>query len=231
MVHVVLVPGANHGGWWYAPVVEALEAAGRSAEAVTLEGLDPDAAQDRSGAVNLDAHVAQVVARLDAARGPVVLVGHSYGGSVVVGAADARPQRVAALVALDAFVPEDGDSCWSMTNDWQRAWYVDGAARTGLAVDPLPFFDERTRPHPLATLLQRSRLTGAWHQVPVKVYVAASDPGWLERSPFVATTERLRADPGWTVLEPPITHNVLGTGPGTVVDVLLDVAREVETRR
>ena len=35
MTDVVLVPGAWHGGWWYAPVVEALEGKGHRAQAVT----------------------------------------------------------------------------------------------------------------------------------------------------------------------------------------------------
>ncbi len=56
--------------------------------------------------------------------------------------------RVRALLHLDAFVPADGDSCFAMTDDEQRRWYVEGAGRTGLGVDPLPFFDERARPHP-----------------------------------------------------------------------------------
>jgi pimeloyl-ACP methyl ester carboxylesterase len=41
-----------------------------------------------------------------------VLVGHSYAGSVITGAADRLSARIAALVYLDAFLPEDGDSCW-----------------------------------------------------------------------------------------------------------------------
>ena len=38
----------------------------------------------------------------------VVLCGHSYGGMVVTGAADACPSGIASLVYLDAFVPESG---------------------------------------------------------------------------------------------------------------------------
>lgn len=226
MTHFVLVPGANHGGWWYEPLVDLLGRAGHTAHALTLAGLDP-VDPGPPGVVNLDTHVEEVVAVLAAATGPVVLVGHSYGGSVITGAADARPDRVAALVHLDSFVPEDGDSCWSMTNDWQRSWYVDGAGVSGLAVEPLPFFDARTRPHPLGTLLQRSRLTGAWREVAVRCYVAASDPGWLAQSPFVPTAARLRAEPGWTVLEPPLTHNVLADGPDAVGEILLGLPGRV----
>jgi hypothetical protein len=77
----------------------------------------------------------------------VVLVGHGYAGSGITGVADQRPAQLAALLYLDAFVPEDEDSCWSMTNDEQRAWFIADSATTGLTVDPLLFFDDRARPH------------------------------------------------------------------------------------
>lgn len=142
MTSFVLVPGACHGGWWYEPLATALQRAGHDARALTLTGLGPDGLTG-AGQVSLVSHVAQVTEAVTTASSassrPVVLVGHSYGGSVITGAADQVPQQVSALVYLDAFVPRDGDSCWSMTNDEQRRWYIDGARRTGLAVDPYRF--------------------------------------------------------------------------------------------
>jgi pimeloyl-ACP methyl ester carboxylesterase len=44
----------------------------------------------------------------------VVLVGNSYGGMVVSGVADRVPEKVASLVYLDAFVPENGQSILSL---------------------------------------------------------------------------------------------------------------------
>jgi pimeloyl-ACP methyl ester carboxylesterase len=155
---------------------------------------------------------------------PVVLVGHSYAGSVITGAADQRPEQASALVYLDAFVPEDGDSAWSMTNDEQREWYANDSGETGLAVKPLPFFDDRARPHPLGTLMQRAKLTGAWKAVPRKRYVAAAAAEWLKHSPFVGVTARLRDDPDWTVTELDSGHNLLAGGPETLVRILLEYA-------
>jgi pimeloyl-ACP methyl ester carboxylesterase len=45
--------------------------------------------------------------------GPVILVGHSYGGSVT-SVASARCSNVKALVFIDAFVPDTGESCLSL---------------------------------------------------------------------------------------------------------------------
>ena len=40
----------------------------------------------------------------------MILCGHSYAGMVVSGVADRMPERIAALVTVDAFVPEDGEA-------------------------------------------------------------------------------------------------------------------------
>jgi len=113
----LLVPGANHGGWWYDPLVERLEAAGHIAVAPTPLGLDPEAEPPHE-VITLDDHVTQFVRALRAvpveAGAPqgrdAVLVGHSYGGSIISAVADAEPDLVRALVYLDALVPENGDS-------------------------------------------------------------------------------------------------------------------------
>jgi len=215
----VLVPGGNHGGWWYEPLVKELEKAGHSAEAVTLSGLDPEG--PASPAANLDSHIAELAVRVEAQEEPCILVGHSYAGSVISGVADRSPLRVRALVYLDAFVPENGDSTWSMTNDWERQWIIEHAGATGLEVGPLPFFDPRARPHPIGTYLQKSKLTGAWRDVARKHLVAAVDPEWLKLSPFAAQTERLKRSAGWVVTELPCTHNFLAKGPELLLGLLL----------
>jgi pimeloyl-ACP methyl ester carboxylesterase len=222
MTWFVLVPGACHGGWWFQPVADALRLAGHTAEAVTLSGLEPGSPP--APAANLDTHIGEVLALLATREEQVVLVGHSYAGSVITGVADQRPSQVTALLYLDGFVPGDGDSCWSMTNDEQRQWYCTGSGATGLAVDPLPFFDDRARPHPLGTLMQKSKLTGAYRTVRRKHYVAATAEGWLPHSPFTSIAERLRHDPDWTVTGLDSGHNFLANGPGELLKLILELA-------
>lgn len=211
---VVLIPGACHGGWWYDPVVEALTADGQPATAVTLPGLEQRPAVDRL--ITLDTHIEHTLAALPH-DGPVVLVGHSYSGMVITAVADRIPDRVTALVYLDAVLPHDGDSCWDLINDEHRQWYISGCARTGYGVDPLPFFDDRARPHPVATLLQAASLTGAWQQVPTKHYVAAT---WPEESPMATSTDRADADPEFAVHHWDTGHNVLADSPRHVLDLI-----------
>ena len=210
----VLVPGACHGGWWYEPLARAVEQDGHTAVPLTLAGLEERPRLDQL--ITLATHVDQVAAAVPD-DGDVVLVGHSYAGMAITGVADRRPGRIAALVYLDAFLPEDGDTCWSLTNDEQRDWYVSGCARTGYGLDPLPFFDERARPHPVATLLQALPLTGGWQQVPTRHYVAAT---WPDESPMARSTRRAVADPGMVVHHWNARHNVMADGPDLVLNLL-----------
>src|SRR5437763_659743 len=159
MATFVLVPGACHGGWWFEPLAEQLRRHGHRAHALTLTGLGERSHLLHAG-VNLETHIQDVLNMLAAEQvEDAVLVGHSYAGMVLSGVADRAPERVDSLVYVDAFVPADGDSCWTLTTDEQREWYLD-VGETGYAVPPLPFFDPRATAHPLAALLQRVRLTG-----------------------------------------------------------------------
>ena len=225
MTTFVLVPGACHGGWWYHDVVAGLEAHGHRAVPLTLTGLDPH--EDEACHATLETHiddVAEVILRelQEPDAGPLVLVGHSYAGIVITAAADRLADRVDALVYLDAHVPEDGESCFGLTNDEQRSWFIEGSGRSGTAVEPLPFFDQRARPHPLGSLVQQVTLTGAWRSVPVRHYVAATQGP--EPSPFALTRDRIASDDGWLTHRWDTRHNVLHDGPARVLGLLLEVA-------
>ncbi|GGV29989.1 alpha/beta hydrolase [Streptomyces longisporoflavus] len=53
---------------------------------------------------------------LDHVEGPVVLVGHSYGGTVISQAAAGLEDKVKALVYIAAFLPDTGESSIGLTN-------------------------------------------------------------------------------------------------------------------
>ena len=146
MAEFVLIPGGWYGGWVFEGIERPLLARGHVVRSVTLSGLGAQPAP----AANLSTHVADAVGVLKAADEPVVLCGHSYGGMVITGAADAVPEKVKALVYLDAYVPEDGDTTWSLTTARFRDMFIAGAAENGTACAPPPGIDPRCRPHPMA---------------------------------------------------------------------------------
>src|SRR5579864_2852584 len=100
MATYVLVHGGGHGGWCYQRVARLLQAEGHLVYTPTLSGLG-----ERSGlltdAIDLTLHAEDVAAVLhyEDLR-DVILVGHSYGGMVITGAADLAADRVGKLVYL-----------------------------------------------------------------------------------------------------------------------------------
>ncbi|MEU4446681.1 alpha/beta hydrolase [Actinosynnema sp. NPDC050801] len=94
---IVLVHGAFADGGSWNPVIERLHRRGFTAVAVAnpLRGVHSDAAA-------LDARLAGI-------DGPVVLVGHSYGGAVITNV-KARSPQVKALVYVAAFAPAEGEA-------------------------------------------------------------------------------------------------------------------------
>jgi len=103
---VILIPGFWLDASSWGDIPNVIEKAGHRARALTLPGLESRAA-DRNG-IGLRDHVDVVVAEVDQAEGPVVLVGHSGGGAIAHAAADARPDRVARVVYVDCVPVGDG---------------------------------------------------------------------------------------------------------------------------
>ncbi|QMU73054.1 alpha/beta fold hydrolase [Streptacidiphilus sp. P02-A3a] len=117
---IVLVHGAWADPSSWAQVTERLEGDGYTvlAEPNPLRGLSSDAAY-------LDAFLEQRV------TGPVILVGHSYGGAVITDAAAADPD-VKALVYIDAFAPAQGESVLGLVSS-------DGGANPSAMFDAVQY--------------------------------------------------------------------------------------------
>jgi pimeloyl-ACP methyl ester carboxylesterase len=220
MATFVLVPGGWKGSWAYEAVVPLLERAGHTVHALTLTGLRPDDDVATVATANLDTHADDVLRLLDRAHlTGVTLVGHSYAGMVISAAADRAGGRISRIVHLDAYVPHDGESCWSATNDYFRDVFAAGAATIGYSVQPPGNRDPRRRPHPLASFVQTIRLTGAVAQVPRREFVYCS--GWEDQTPFAPLRARLEADPEWQVHDLPTGHDAMHEAPEAVAELLL----------
>ena len=102
---VVLVHGSWHGPWCWDKVVPLLQARGLAVATPKLPSMGNS--RDERGDLHDDARVVREA--VDAAGGPVVLVGHSYAGSVVT-EASAGAANVAQLVYLCALVPDEGET-------------------------------------------------------------------------------------------------------------------------
>ncbi|MBC7777628.1 MAG: alpha/beta fold hydrolase [Phycisphaerae bacterium] len=109
----VLVHGAAHGGWSWNKVVPLLQAQGHKVLAIDLPSHGKD--QTPAEKVTLDDYVKKVVAVANVEEGPVILVGHSSGGVTIAQAAERLGiEKVEKLIFLDAFLPKNGESVFSL---------------------------------------------------------------------------------------------------------------------
>ncbi len=229
----VLVHGAWHGGWCWRRVADLLERRGHTVFTPTLTGLG-ERSHLLSGTVNLDTHIADVVNLItwEDLRG-VCLVGHSYGGWPISGAAEHVLDRIASIVFLDAFIPNDGEQPIDLTTEQIRAGMllaiqkgeVSRAAPTAALFHvnekDQAWVDSKLTPQPIGVYVQPIRLTGAREKLAKKTYIRA--PVYAQPS-FDKAYAAKQADPSWRTYEVPCGHDVMVDMPERLAEILLEVA-------
>jgi pimeloyl-ACP methyl ester carboxylesterase len=113
----VLVHGGWHGAWSWNKLMPVLKTNGIPAMALDLPGCGDDKMAPDD--VSLRAYVDAIINTCSKIEGPVVLLGHSSGGVPVAQAAeDLGGDKVRAIVFLDAFMPSDGESVFSIVENY-----------------------------------------------------------------------------------------------------------------
>jgi pimeloyl-ACP methyl ester carboxylesterase len=107
---VVLVHGAWHGPWCWDDLRPRLERLGWRTTAPQLASASDSGTEPRPG-LYADAEV--LARHIDGIDGPVVLVGHSYGGAPVTEFAGRGIGRVTQLVYVAAYQPDVGESLYA----------------------------------------------------------------------------------------------------------------------
>lgn len=214
----VFIPGGWHGEWAFDSVIKILKNTGRKSFALTLPGLEE---QPQAGLINLDTHIQFVIdVLINENSNDIILCGHSYAGLVITGVADKIPERIYGLVYIDAYIPKDGDSCWSLTSEAYRQLFVAGASNDGLTVAVPPGQENRRRPHPLATFMQSIHLTGRYQQVRNRIFIYLT--GW-DGSPFTKQYETLKNSPDWRIEKVHTGHNIMRENPEKLAAILTGI--------
>ncbi|QRP48648.1 alpha/beta fold hydrolase [Amycolatopsis sp. FDAARGOS 1241] len=228
---IVLVHGAFADSSSWNGAIERLQRRGYSVIA---------AANPLRGVASDGAYVKTVV---DSVDGPVVLVGHSYGGSVISAAAVDDP-KVKALVYIAGFIPDQGESAAALSakfpgstlGDTLREVALPGGEtdlyvkqdlfRQQFAADvPLPqarLMAAGQRPITAEALNEASGVPG-WRGVPVWSLIPTADKN-IPAAAQEWMAERARAH---TVVVPEASHAVLVSRPDEVADIILRAAEAV----
>src|SRR5215211_6169083 len=132
-VKILFVHGALvfDGTWWWHRMVEPLAALGLETLAVELPSCvaSPEDSGEALGDMYADADV--VRAALDGEDGPVVLVGHSYGGMVITDAA-AGCGNVEHLIYVTSVMPESGETMASVAGSREPGPWMDPRPEDGM---------------------------------------------------------------------------------------------------
>lgn len=215
----VLVHGAWHGSWCWKRVRRALQALGHEVFTPTLTGV-ADRVHLLSPQVDLETHITDVVNLIRWEElSDVVLCGHSYGGCVISGVADRIPDRIGALVYLDAFVLENGQSLHDTLPPPMRDAQLEQALHSGEGwkVPPIPaevfkvnaqdldWVNRQCTMEPLATFQQRLHLTGEIARIENVTFILAT--GWAP-SPFPHFCDQAKTK-GWRTVTMECGHDVM----------------------
>ena len=239
MATYVLVHGAWHGGWCWRKLVPLLESARHRVVTPTLTGLG-ERADLLTHDVGLGTHIADVVGLIEEDNlSEVVLVGHSYAGMVITGAADRVRDRIRRLVYLDTFVPRDGDSMRSVAPIvigvflLQARLRGDGWRVTPPTPEQFGVTEEPDRTwvkssltaHPLKSLNDHLSLTDPQivSRFP-RTHIYCGHGGHLERLAQRALARRPQPplDPGWRLRSLDTGHDCMITAPRRLADLLLE---------
>jgi pimeloyl-ACP methyl ester carboxylesterase len=199
---------------------------------VTLTGLGERAHQLSPG-ITLGTHVDDVVSAVEAEECEgAVLVGHSYGGLVITGAADRLGDAVGRLVYVDAVVPVAGASWAECNPPDRRAARRETVARTGqLPPPPVAVFglngadaewvERRLTPHPGGTYDDPLMFDADRWAARPRTYVNCTSPSLPTIEP---SRELVGSQAGWDVPEIATGHIPMVSAPFRLTEILLAAA-------
>jgi pimeloyl-ACP methyl ester carboxylesterase len=235
-ITVVLVHGAFADASGWNGVIERLEAAGTqvTAPANPLRGIAHDSAY--------------IASYLQQIPGPVLAVGHSYGGAVITNAAADAP-NVVGLVYVAGFAPDEGERLGEVASDSRDSvvltalvplQYPTGDGQetaVEFAIDPAKFHDAFAGDLPGE---QTSVMAATQRPIAETAFSEASGrPAWksLQSWAVVATCDKvigtdmvrsMAERAGATITEAEGSHAILVSQPEIVADVIQTAAAAVD---
>jgi pimeloyl-ACP methyl ester carboxylesterase len=232
MTTYVLVHGAWSGAHTWRKVRPLLRAAGHEVFTPSLTGLG-ERVHLTSPQVTLSTHIQDVVNMVQFEDlSDFVLLGYSYGGMVVTGTLEHIANRVRALVYLDAFVPDNGESLYGKTGqEWRpqlgQDWLVPPMARTFDDPVEAEWAVPRRTGHPRACFTEPVRLLQPLEEYPFsRTYIKATlpprDAGGNDS--FWAAADRARSSAMWRYAEIETNHMVANNKPEELTQLLLELA-------
>jgi pimeloyl-ACP methyl ester carboxylesterase len=172
--------------------------------------------------INLRTHIDDVVRLVETENlAEIYLLGHSYAGMVITGAAERLRGKVKGLLYFDAMVPGPGERLWDALSPEMRDVFL-SVSFDGYRVFPDAAFQEmrpRVVPHPLPTYLEPVQYEPTALDVETKIYVLAAENN---PSPFQEIAKRLMSKDDWNVITVPYGHDMFVDGPERMLEIITE---------
>ena len=232
--HFLLIHGAWHGGWVWNEISEILNYQGYNVSTPTLTGLC-EKKHLLSSKITIDTFIEDVVNHIIFENlNNIILVGHSFAGSVISGVADKLKDRIQKLIYFDAVILKDGQKPFDIAPKELVKQRIELAKRFGNGISiPAPSADafgvfdvkksllleEKLTPHPLSTY--QSKLTiknEIGNGIPL-FYIFCNDPVYKSLESSRKVVRKLK----WPIFELNAGHDAMLTHPKETLNLLMKI--------
>ena len=217
----VFVSGGFGGSWQWKDVSKQLQDYGHEVYRLTLSGLADRQHISHEG-IGLDTHIQDVLSTFEFERlKDVILVGFSYGGIIITAVADRIPERLRAMVYIDAIVPKNGDSVESLLP--QTFSHFQEVAVDGWKVEV------NGNTQPLKTMKDSVAIVGSENFCRIRrAYILAAQKPDGEIKDVLQSFASEAQKEGWLYYEIPTNHDgVYALMPEMTGDLLNQISQQV----
>ncbi len=232
--HFLLIHGAWHGGWVWNEISEILRYQRYSVSTPTLTGLG-EKKHLLSSKITIETFIEDVVNHIIFENlNNIILVGHSFAGSVISGVADRLKDRIQKLIYFDAMILIDGQKPFDITPKEIVEQRIELAKKFGNNISiPAPSADafgvfdvkksllleEKLTPHPLSAFQSKLILKNeVGNGIPLS-YIFCKKPIYKSLESSREVVRKMK----WPIFELNAGHDAMLTHPKETLNLLMKI--------
>ena len=232
--HFLLIHGAWHGGWVWNEISDILRYQRYSVSTPTLTGLG-EKKHLLSSKITIETFIEDVVNHIIFENlNNIILVGHSFAGSVISGVADKLKDRIQKLIYFDAMILIDGQKPFDITPKETVEQRIELAKKFGNNISiPAPSADafgvfdikksllleEKLTPHPLSAFQSKLILKNkVGNGIPLS-YIFCTKPVYKSLESSREVVRKMK----WPIFELNAGHDAMLTHPKETLNLLMKI--------
>ena len=232
--HFLLIHGAWHGGWVWNEISEILRYQRYSVSTPTLTGLG-EKKHLLSSKITIETFIEDVVNHIIFENlNNIILVGHSFAGSVISGVADRLKDRIQKLIYFDAMILIDGQKPFDITPKETVEQRIELAKKFGNKISiPAPsagafgvfdvkkslLLEEKLTPHPLSAFQSKLILKNeVGNGIPLS-YIFCKKPIYKSLESSREVVRKMK----WPIFELNAGHDAMLTHPKETLNLLMKI--------